>query len=374
MIGSVQRRGSGPRARAVIVALALAAACRDKSPYAVGVVLGAEGEQGARMALEHVNATGGIRGNRLEARNFSHAYNASAQVALQVAESLSLDPRVLAVVGHANSAASLAASQVYNQRHLVQIAPTTTAPLFSQAGPYSFRLVASDEHQARFLADQVRDAERARIGVVYVNDDYGRALHSMLTATLAERHIRPVYEGAYVEDDTANGAAELIGSLARARPGTLMWLGRTDEFRRIAERLRSALPGLDVLASDGFGGIAAENDSSGLLVGVRYVRLVDIARPDTALQRVRAEYRRLRHGDLPDQTALAYDAVLLVAQALREAGPDRDAIRDWLAQLGRGHPALQGITGPLAFPRQGDRAPTYVLVTARGAEPPSGAR
>lgn len=374
MIGSVQRRGRCRRTHAVIVALTFAAACRDRSPYLVGVVLGAEGEQGAHLALEHVNAAGGIHGHRLEARNFSHAYNASAQVALQVAESLSLDPRVLAVIGHANSAASLAASQIYNQRHVVQIAPTTTAPLFSQAGPYSFRLVASDEHQARFLADQVRDPARARIGVVYVNDDYGRALHAMLAATLAERHVRPVYEGAYVEDDTANGAAELISSLARARPGTLIWLGRTHEFQRIAERLRNALPGLDVLASDGFGGLAAENDSSGLLVGVRYVRLVDIARPDTALQRVRAEYRQIRHGDLPDQAALAYDAVLLVAQALREAGPDRDAIRDWLAQLGRGHPPFPGITGQLAFPGQGDRAPTYVLVTAHGPPPPPAAR
>lgn len=356
--------GDGRRARSAFVALALLAACRDARPYAVGVVLGFEGEQGARLALEHVNAAGGVRGHRLEARSLSGAWNASAQVALRVADSLSSDPHVVAVIGHANSSASLAASQVYNERHVVQIAPTTTAPLFSQAGPYSFRLVASDEYQARFLADQALDSAVARMAVLYVNDDYGRALHTMLIAALAERAVRPVYEGAYVEGDSANGAAELIGPLAAARPTMLVWLGRAAEFLRIVGPLRAALPGVRVLASDGFGGVTVEGDSSGAFAGVRYVRLVDIERPDSALQRVRTQYRKLGHGDLPDQTALAYDAVLLVAQAMRDVGPDREAIRDWLARLGRGHTAFPGITGPIAFPRQNDGVPRYVLVTA----------
>lgn len=375
MAGWLQRwSGDGRRARAAFVVLAVLTACREARPYKVGVVLGREGEEGARLALEQVNAAGGVRGRKLEALNLSGAWNASAQVALQVAESLASDPRVMAVIGHANSSASLAASQVYNERHVVQIAPTTTAPLFSQAGPYSFRLVASDEYQARFLADQALTRPGLRIAVLYVNDDYGRALHSLLVATLAERSVRPVYEGAYVEDDTANGAPVLLGSLAAAHPTTLLWLGRADEFVRIAGQLRAALPHLDVLASDGFGGVTVEGASAGLLDGVKYVRLVDIERPDTALQRVRTEYRKLGHGDLPDQTALAYDAVLLVAQALRDVGPDRDAVRDWLAQLGRGRSAFPGITGPLAFPRQGDREPRYVLVTAGARRPSTVAR
>lgn len=356
---------------AAMLALSLVAACRDTRPYVVGVVLASEGEQGARLALEHINASGGVRGRPLEARNFSGAYNSGARVALQVAESLSRDPRVVAVIGHTNSSASLAAAQVYNEQHVAQIAPTTTAPLYSQAGPYSFRLVASDEHQARFLADQVMAKSGARIAIVYVNDDYGRALHMMLDGALAQREVRPVYEGSYVEDDTANGAAELIGTIAAARPTILVWLGRASEFKRIAARLRADLPTVEVIASDGFGGSAVESDSGGLFDGVRYVRMVDVDRADTALQRVRAEYGKLGRGDLPDQAALAYDAVLLVAQAIREVGPDRERIRDWLARLGTDHPAYPGITGPLSFQRLGDRTPSYVLVTPRARRPPA---
>ena len=375
MTGPVQRRvGVGRRTAATLLALSLVASCRDTRPYVVGVVLATEGEQGARLALEHVNASGGVRGRAMEARNYSGAYNSGARVALQVAESLSRDPRVVAVIGHTNSSASLAAAQVYNEQHVAQIAPTTTAPLYSQAGPYSFRLVASDEHQARFLADQVMARPGARVAIVYVNDDYGRALHMMLDGALAQREVRPVYEGSYVEDDTANGAAELIGTIAAAHPTMLVWLGRASEFKRIASRLRADLPRVEVIASDGFGGTTVESDSGGLFDGVRYVRLVDVDRADTALQRVRAEYEKLGRGDLPDQAALAYDAVLLVAQAIREVGPDRERIRDWLARLGTDRPAYPGITGPLSFQRLGDRAPSYVLVTPRGRRPPAIAR
>ncbi|HET9013154.1 MAG TPA: hypothetical protein VFN38_15115, partial [Gemmatimonadaceae bacterium] len=66
--------------------------------------------------------------------------------------------------------------------------------------------------------------------------------------------------------------------------------------------------------------------------------------------------------------------VLLIAQAIREVGPKRERIRDWLADLGHGHAAVPGITGPLAFPTVGDRAATYVLVTAGAARTAPAAR
>jgi branched-chain amino acid transport system substrate-binding protein len=331
------------------------------------MVLGGEGEQGARLALERVNAAGGVNGHPLEIRNLRGKVKSGAQEALVAAESLAADPQVLAVIGHSNSSASLAGSQVYNQRRVVQIAPTTTAPLFDHAGPYSFRLVPSDEYQARFLAEQVRSQPGARVAVLHVNDDYGRGLHAMVLSALAKKGIRPILDRGYVEGDSENGAAELSDGLERAKPNLLVWLGRAPEFARIASRLRERLPAVDVLASDGFGGPTVNDDSAGRFDGVRYVRLINVASIDTAFVRVRADYRKLGRGDIPDQAALSFDAFMLVATAIRDVGPDRERIRAWLVGLGRERPEYQGITGPLAFPRPGDPASHYFLMTA-GAE------
>ena len=54
----------------------------------------------------------------------------------------------------------------------------------------------------------------------------------------------------------------------------------------------------------------------------------------------------------PDAShALQYDAYMLLATAIREAGPDRMAIRRWLESLGRTRDPWPGLTGPIAFNR-----------------------
>jgi branched-chain amino acid transport system substrate-binding protein len=57
------------------------------------------------------------------------------------------------VVGHVTSGSSLAVSQLYNDAQVVQLSPTATSVLYSQAGPFSYRMVPPDDAQGRFLAD-----------------------------------------------------------------------------------------------------------------------------------------------------------------------------------------------------------------------------
>ena len=355
------------RFRCGVAALAslsvLAIACDRTSSYRIGVVLDADGIRGASFAAQAINSAGGIHGHRLELVTMPGASTTSASVALTAAERVASDPTVLAVVGHTNSSASLAASQVYNAKHVTQIAPTTTTPLYSRAGPYSFRLVASDEHQGLFLAKQVlRQSPRTRTAVIFVNDDYGRALAAVVIRELHAAGRAPAYSTPYTEHtDGFQDHAEVVGALSRARPDLLIWVGRAVDFSQIALEIRAALPNLSVLASDGFGGPALSQDSLHTLTGVRYVRLVDYSRPNTALARLMAQYRNAGFGELTDQASLAYDAVLLLAQAMRERGRKRDAIREWVASVGRSTPPFPGVTGPIAFPTGGDRAPVYVL-------------
>lgn len=358
--------------RLSIALAAMTAGCSESSPYTFGVVLGGEGVRGAELAAATVNDGGGINGHRIVLKNFGGATSSGAQEAIGVAEQMVGDPDVLAVIGHSNSSASLAASQVYNARHVVQVAPTTTAPLFSEAGPWSFRLVASDEHQAAFIVRQLLDGGRApRTALVYVNDDYGRPLRQLLLRELRTRGVPVAYEGPYAEGETAESESEVVRSLAAVKPEVLIWAGRPTGYLAIAGPLRAALPNLRIVGSDGFGGVAVEEDPLHRFDGVRYVRLVDLRRPDSALQAVRSRYRADGGADLSDQAALAYDAVMLLADAVRHTGPNRDAIREWLSHVGRDRPPYQGVTGPIGFPEGGDRSPTYVLTTVGAPEPGS---
>jgi branched-chain amino acid transport system substrate-binding protein len=345
------------------------AACKSQEPVRIGVVVGTEAVAAARLATSEINASGGIGGRRLTLRVTGAAGSTRAGPALAVAESLSQDPSVIGIVGHTNSSASLAGAQIYNARHVVQIAPTSSAPLLSRTGPYTFRLVASDIHQARFLADEIAaGSTRPRIAIFFVDDDYGHALHDALQPELARRNVPVVYDAPYIEEDTLRDVAATARAIANGRPDLLVWLGRSPQLRQLLPALRLAIPGLRILASDGIDDAITELNAQGALTGVRYVCFVDPNALRAPLNDLRTRFRATTGLPLTAEAALTYDAVMLLATSARAAGTQRDAIREYLASLGNQHPAYDGATGAIAFDKNGDPRPSYCLaeITAQG--------
>src|SRR2546428_6664708 len=110
-------------ATALAVAVVLTSAfaiqgCSRDTPVRIAVVMGGDGTDGARLAAQTVNAAGGVRGRPLELVVVAGKIQTSARTALLAADSLANDPSILAVIGHSNSSASLAASQIYNAAHV----------------------------------------------------------------------------------------------------------------------------------------------------------------------------------------------------------------------------------------------------------------
>ena len=360
---------TGLAALAALAATGLVAVgCRSREPVRIGVVVSHDAEAGARFAATEINAVGGILGRPLVLQVIAGA-NTRASLALAAAESLSLDSTVIGIVGHSNSSASLSAAQIYNARRVVQIAPTSTAPLLSQAGPYTFRLVASDVHQARFLADLIMaDNAKPRTALFFVNDDYGHALNQELRARLARGNVPVVYDGPYTGEASLPDVATIASTVADGHPELLVWLGRTLQIRQLLPALRPVLPGLRILASDGIDSIETTLNADGLLTGVRYVSLVDPSPSRAALHGLRTRFRAATGAPLAAEAALTYDAVMLIATAARAVGTEREAIRDYLAALGSRRPAYEGATAALAFDPNGDPRPAYYLaeITAAG--------
>lgn len=339
--------------------------CSRPGPVRFGIAESSTGVAGAKIAASQINAAGGIAGRPLELVIADDGGDTHAAAAIATAQRFAADPTIVAVVGHANSAASLAAAETYNARHLPQIAPTTTASIFTSAGPYSFRLVPRDDRQAGFLADQVKASPSRRVAIVYVNDDYGRALDAALRDSLAPARV--VYESPYTESGADAALVASAAAAGAAHPEILVWLGRPPQLGRFLPRFRAGCPACAVLGSDAVGGNLIYQHPE-QFDGVRFTRFVDPTSDEPRFAAFRDALRRTSSVPLADETALAYDAVMLAAAAVRAGGADREAVRDYLASLGRTRPPFDGITGPIAFDDSGDvahsRAP--LLAEARG--------
>lgn len=353
----------GRRAMAAMLGLAIAA-CSTSRPVRIGVVMTADGVIGAQLAAADINATGGIDGRTLELVVVEEQNATLPQEAITTAERMAADSRVLAVIGHHRSSVSLAASQIYNARRLAQIAPNSSAPLYTQAGPYSFRLVASDVHQAAFLAARIAGMSPVpRIAVLYVNNDYGRAFRGLLQAALREAGTPPVYEAPFLDGEArfTQHRDDLLRSLEGTRPDLLVWIGGAPELALLRSELREAHPRLRVLASDDVTGDGAAFARLRPVAGDLMVSYVDVTAARPALRRVASRFESVSGRPLTSAAALTYDAVSVVATAMRSGAADREGIRRYLESLSLPDRAYPGITGGIRFDVNGDGQPSYVL-------------
>ena len=128
-----------------------------------GAHLGKDIENGARMAVDDLNAKGVTIGGRkvkwvLQAEDDGSDPKAGTAVAQKL-----VDAGVAAVVGHLNSGTTVPASKLYASAGIPQISPAATTPLYTQQGyKTAFRVVANDKLIGRALARQAIGTLKAR--------------------------------------------------------------------------------------------------------------------------------------------------------------------------------------------------------------------
>ena len=135
----------------------VSAITQDHLKIAVSVPLGTNSNvawemlRGVAQAQAQINQQGGIREKLLLVQIVDDDNN--PEIVRQVAKQLAADESILAVVGHNDSNASIAGSEIYQKEGLVMISPTSTSTELSGIGSYIFRTVFSVAALANTLAD-----------------------------------------------------------------------------------------------------------------------------------------------------------------------------------------------------------------------------
>jgi branched-chain amino acid transport system substrate-binding protein len=261
---------------------------------------------------------------------------------------------VAAVVGHVTSGAMLAAAPVYRDSGLVSVSPSATSPDITRAGDWTFRVCPSDLEHGPALAEWLLgQLGRSRPAVLYANDAYGRGVLGSFADSFEGGGGTIVSRDPFLPVTTQDSTAvEPYIERAMARSAdAIVIAGFADEAAAIIRAARRLGFGGPILGGEGLLGVEeAGAVTEGVYVSAPF--LPDVTGATTADWV--AAYGE-RYGTPPDAfAALTYDALRLVAAAIAGAGPDRTAIRDWLAEVGSSRAAFEGITGTIAFDANGD--------------------
>ncbi|MGA1270315.1 MAG: branched-chain amino acid ABC transporter substrate-binding protein [Burkholderiaceae bacterium] len=140
--------------------------------------LGKDNENGARLAVEELNAKGiSIGGKKIKFELLAEDDAADPKQGTAAAQKL-VDSKVVGVIGHLNSGTSIPASKIYSDAGIPQISPSATNPRYTRQGyKTTFRVVADDVHLGGTLGKYaVNQLKGKSIAVVDDRTAYGQGV------------------------------------------------------------------------------------------------------------------------------------------------------------------------------------------------------
>lgn len=222
---------------------------------------------GAQMAIEQINAAGGVNGAKLEGVVFDDACDPKQAVA--VANRI-VNQGISYVVGHLCSSSTQPASDLYEEEGILMITAASTSPDITARGyELVFRTIGLDSLQGptagKYIAEQVKPS---KVAVIHDKQQYGEGIATAVRDVLREAGIEvPVFEGVTAGDKDFSA---LIAKLRQAGVDFVYYGGYHPELglilRQSAEQgLRVGFMGPEGVGNSDISAIAGQA-SDGLLV------------------------------------------------------------------------------------------------------------
>ena len=364
-------------AGALVLVCALAGFAADKAPVVIGLqapITGswaAEGQmamQATQIAADLINQKGGI----LDGRQIQIVVEDDAgqpQTGALAATKLAGQKGIAAAISSYGSSITEPASNIYEKRHIVNIAYGATAVRLTERGlKYFFRTCSRDDSQARFFADYVPQKFGAkRIAIMHDNTTFGKGLaddtRDALKSQLDAGKVEIVYYDAITPGEKDFHVP--LTKMRETKPDLWYYTGYYAEAALLVAQAREI--GITCPFVGGNAAITAEFVKiAGLPVAKGCYMTneplpADLPTPQA--QEFLAAYKA-KFGDIPSSPWPVYaaDAVNIIAYAVDKTGStDGAVLADYLRNKVKGVP---GITGKVSFTEKGDRegVPMFLYV------------
>lgn len=321
------------------------------------------------LAIDDINAAGGINGRKLQALPEDDACD--AQTGVQAAEKL-LTEGIVAIVGGYCSGASIPESDTLHRNgDLPFITAASSNPLFTEQGYDDvFRMVSRDDQEAPADVSFIQQWLHAtKIAIMDDNSTYGLGLANSAKQAALALGMTVTYFDAITPGEKDYTAA--LEKVATTGPDALLYSGYYPEYGLLAKEYGALSPAYKL------DGISATVDPSVIKVagtaldnpGITFTTLPVTEFIHNAQNDAFTKEYQARYGTLPgDYSSYEYDGMMALAQALKNDGGKTDA-KDLNAAL-HSVSIASGITGAISFDSKGDRpTPEFLAIHATGNPP-----
>lgn len=311
--------------------------------------LGKDNDNGARLALDEVNAAGvTLGGRKVKFMLVSEDDMADPRTATVVAQKLA-DQRVAGVIGHLNSGTSIPASKIYFDAGIPQVSPSATAIAYTAQGfKTAFRVMTNDRQQGKVLGEYaVKKLGAKRIAIIDDRTAYGQGLADEMAK--AARDAGGEIVAREFTTDRSTDFLAILTSIKARKPDVIFYGGMDAQGAPMVVQLHSLGIKAKFLGGDG-----AQTSEFLKLAGARAEGVI-ASSPGLPIDNMPGgkEFRQkftAKYGVIQNYAPYAYDAAMTMVEAMKKADSAEPA--RYLAEL----PRIQrtGVTGPISFDERGD--------------------
>lgn len=328
--------------------------------------LGKDNENGAKMAIEELNAKGMmIGGAKARFELISEDDAADPKQGTAAAQKL-VDAKVNGVIGHLNSGTTIPASKIYFDAGIPQISPSATNPKYTlQKFNTAFRVVANDGQLGGTLGRYaVQTLKGKNIAVIDDRTAYGQGVADEFLKS-AKTAGAQIVAREYTTNQATDFAA-ILTNIKSKKPDVVFYGGMDAQAGPLLNQMKQLGLTAKVMGGDGMCTTELPKLAGGSLADNQVV-CAEAGGVTKEFQKgwddFRARYKKKFNEDVKLYAPYVYDAVMVMAEAMKKANSaDPKKYLPVLAKI-----STKGVSGPIAFDANGDiKDGTLTLYTYRG--------
>ncbi|MFN0137182.1 MAG: ABC transporter substrate-binding protein [Phycisphaerae bacterium] len=357
----------------VAVGITAIANAQDTGPIVIGhyasmtgseATFGVSTDNGIKLAVEEINAAGGIKGRQLKLITYDN--QGKAQEAATVVTRLITQDKVVAILGEVASSRSIAGGQIAQRYSVPMITPSSTNPAVTEIGEFISRICYTDDLQGKAAARFAFEHLKVKNAAVLFNRQqaYSKGLSDEFKKAFTKMGGKVTAEQSYGDGDSDWSAQ--IGAIRNSKPDAIFIPGYYNDAANIAIQMRKAGVTAALIGGDGWDSVELGKIGGAAVEGAYFCNHYAPDQNSPEVTEFVKKYKA-KHGEVPDAlAALGYDVAKLLADAI---GRSKSLGGKDLAASINTTKDFKGVTGSITIDEERNAVKPLVMVQVKGGMP-----
>lgn len=331
----------------LIMVFSALSALAAQGPIKIGALLAVTGppsflgepeRNAAKMVVDEINAAGGIKGRKIDLVVYDTQGDATK--AVQAANRLIKDDKVVAIIGPSTTGESMAIIPVVEKENIPLISCAAGGKITDPVKKWVFKTAQNDGLAVAKIYEYLNAKKMNKVAILTVSDGFGSSGREQLKANAAKYGIQILLDETYGPKDTdmTSQLTKIKGSQAQA---IICW-GTNPGPAVVAKNVKQLGIKMPVFMSHGvsskkFIELAGQEAAEGIILPSGKVIVSDVLpkndKQKASLLAFVADYQKHYKVEGDHFAGHAWDAVMLLKQALEKGGDSPAAIRNQLEKI-----------------------------------------